>query len=282
MARVRIGDKAEILANYLLEHMAFVTRVPREEDIGIDFLCLLYKSKAKMIEAGPSFSVQIKSSANPIVYSKPWAVSWIANQEQPLFVGVVDVERGALEIYSTWRMLNVFLLKTAPKVRLIPGDQKKGDYIYHTKSGLRVDIYLGKPIIKLCLTDLEDEVCIDQRRHVLREWIQRDRLNLVRREAKMFWVEGPKKHVTNQGIPSIPLPNLDLRFFCNAKNINFTMDNYIRASIAVITDVDRHPRPTAALTKLSKELQVYLVSNGDCLTEWHRLLISAYTKLNFS
>ncbi|MCK5125449.1 MAG: hypothetical protein KAR42_04275 [candidate division Zixibacteria bacterium] len=37
LGTVRIGDESELLANYILEHLAFVTRVPREEDIGVDF-----------------------------------------------------------------------------------------------------------------------------------------------------------------------------------------------------------------------------------------------------
>ena len=66
----RGGDKSELLAHYILEHIAFIARVPHEEDVGIDLFCSLYKHWVpieNIIEAGPSFSVQIKSNDKAIM-----------------------------------------------------------------------------------------------------------------------------------------------------------------------------------------------------------------------
>jgi hypothetical protein len=37
----RLGDRAELLVQHLLTGLAYTTPVPRQEDIGIDFLCSL-------------------------------------------------------------------------------------------------------------------------------------------------------------------------------------------------------------------------------------------------
>ncbi len=37
----RLGDRSEFLVEHLLAGVAFSTRVPRQEDIGIDFMCSL-------------------------------------------------------------------------------------------------------------------------------------------------------------------------------------------------------------------------------------------------
>ena len=69
----RLGDRSELLVEYLLAGIAFTTRVPRQEDIGIDFMCSLITGShaASLLKPGPSFSVQAKSTTEAVVYEKP-------------------------------------------------------------------------------------------------------------------------------------------------------------------------------------------------------------------
>ncbi len=61
----RLGDRTELLAEFCLNTMAFTTRVPRQEDIGHDFFCVLSEIKQDMLWAGPSFTVKVKSNQIP-------------------------------------------------------------------------------------------------------------------------------------------------------------------------------------------------------------------------
>ena len=62
-----------LLVERLLAGFAYTTRVPRQEDIGIDFLCSLIMGEGgeNLLKAGPFFTVQAKSSTKGIAYQKP-------------------------------------------------------------------------------------------------------------------------------------------------------------------------------------------------------------------
>jgi len=53
----RLGDRSELLVEHLLAGVAFTTRVPRQEDIGIDFMCSLITGSHDqgLLKAGPFF-----------------------------------------------------------------------------------------------------------------------------------------------------------------------------------------------------------------------------------
>jgi len=59
----RLGDRSELLVQHLLTGLAFTTPVPRQEDIGFDFLCsLITQTKdSGLLRARPFFTVQAKS-----------------------------------------------------------------------------------------------------------------------------------------------------------------------------------------------------------------------------
>lgn len=277
-ADFRGGNKAELLANYLLEHLAFVVRVPREEDVGADFMCSLIEPRGKILGAGAFFTVQVKSNSEPIRYAKKHSVKWIVRQENPLFIALVDITKGKMDLFSTWRKLNAFLRKLAPTVRLIPGHQKKGDYIYYTKSGKRLDVYLGDPAITLSLDDLSVDERVSERRSLLEEWVHIDRRNIVHRDAKLFWVEGPLNHKTN--LPPFPSEDSvwEQRFFTNPKNIKSTLENYINASAALLRESEDLNHPEAK--KFRDDLTRHLVSQKDTLDEQHLQVLRNVGKLD--
>jgi hypothetical protein len=104
----RLGDRAELLVGHLLAGVAFTTPVPREEDIGVDFICSLIRSddeNAGFLKAGPIFFVQSKSSTEDWVFEKPHELEWIKHQENPILLCVANREAGAMDVYSTWNLL---------------------------------------------------------------------------------------------------------------------------------------------------------------------------------
>src|SRR5436309_11677825 len=107
LSSYRLGDRAELLVEHLLSGLAFTTRVPRQEDIGIDFFCSLITGDVtdkNLLKAGPVFSVQAKSSPEAVTYEKPHELEWIRNQENPLFLCIGDREAAAMDVFSTWNL----------------------------------------------------------------------------------------------------------------------------------------------------------------------------------
>lgn len=108
----RQGNRTEYLATYLLSALGIAVKVPREEDVGIDFHCNLasYYGQGLLRFFAP-YNVQIKSSeggGEKIKYGgikdgkiKDHEVRWLLSQQIPFFIGLVDKKAGNIRIYST-------------------------------------------------------------------------------------------------------------------------------------------------------------------------------------
>jgi hypothetical protein len=72
----------------LLTSIAFTIPVPRQEDIGVNCLCSLITGygSPNLLKAGPFFSVQAKSSTDPVEYRKPHEIEWIRNKKTPFLL----------------------------------------------------------------------------------------------------------------------------------------------------------------------------------------------------
>jgi hypothetical protein len=55
----RQGDRSEYLAQYMLSAFGLAVKVPREEDIGVDFYCNLAKHVGKKITYFEPYNVQV-------------------------------------------------------------------------------------------------------------------------------------------------------------------------------------------------------------------------------
>ena len=90
-----------------------MTPVPRQEDIGVDFYCLISDQEKGLLTFGFPYLLQVKSlSENEIrlggYYKDKWhqyEVEWLFRQELPLFFGFIDKESLTIEIHcisSLW------------------------------------------------------------------------------------------------------------------------------------------------------------------------------------
>jgi hypothetical protein len=202
----RLGDRSELLVESLLAGFAFTTRVPRQEDIGIDFLCSLISGNKgeTLLKAGPFFAVQAKSSTEEITYDKPHELEWISNQENPILLCVADRKTAAMDVYSTWNLLCGVLggglggnIKPT-RITLRPGETGEDWRGLKNKPDGAQEILLGKPIIRITHQDIIDETSTKNIAEVVGEWIALDRLNIVNRHAGMNWVVGPAKYETGR------------------------------------------------------------------------------------
>lgn len=168
------GHRNEAFAAYALSGVASVIKVPREADVGFDLLCTLlhYDEPSKLLYAGKSFGIQIKSAAEKeIPYggidtkkkkSKQYEIDWLFQQEQPLLIGLVSLKGNSLYLYSTQRIWQVFnQTKNPGKVKLLPNIEPKRDADSTERfkarklrtgdleagDGFSYEVPLGKPIV---------------------------------------------------------------------------------------------------------------------------------------
>src|SRR5579862_1267177 len=198
----RLGDRAELLVEQLLAGFAFTTRVPRQEDFGVDFFCSLTRQEGQFLKAGPFFAVQAKSSRDDIVYEKPHELEWITNQENPLLVCVADRGSLAIDVYSTWNLLCGVLngwrgQKPPTRIVLRPGvEHHIWPWVEDGDDGSQ-EIRLGKPIVRVTDADIFDDARMDLCAYTLGQWVALDRMNIVNRHANVHWVLAPRAYETN-------------------------------------------------------------------------------------
>ena len=217
----RLGDRSELLVQHLLAGIAFTVPVPRQEDIGIDFLCsLITGDDPRLLRAGAFFSVQAKSSAAPLPFEEPHALSWIRKQENPLLVCVADREAGAMDVYSTWNLLCGVLLGwrgvTEPnRITLCPG--RVGEPwpgVKNLEDGSQ-EIWLGKPIVRIGHDQVFDEHYTKRIADLIGSWVTLDRQNIVNCEAGLNWIVGPLTYETGEPLG----PDRGIAFYWHQKNL---------------------------------------------------------------
>lgn len=264
----RFGDTAELLAEFILGSMAFTTAVPRQEDVGHDFHCVLIERAGNLLKAGPFFTVQVKSNRDNLVYEREHEVAWIKNQENPFFVGVSSRENLTLEIYSTWNMLNGFLHKAADRIILVPGGpEDEYQEIQTREDGSEQIIPLGRPILRMSAHDAMNEERAQSFGGVLREWVEMDRENIANRQAGMYWVVGPIQHETNSLLADCTA--WSTAFFWNPRNLPRCQTNFGRAGTALRLVIRRvlgtEGERASAWTQKIQDLEAVLRSHSDIL-----------------
>jgi hypothetical protein len=233
----RFGDRAELLVQQLLTSLAFTSPVPRQEDIGVDFLCSLITGYGDphLLKAGPFFSVQAKSSTEPIEYKKPHEIQWITHQENPLLICVADRDHGAMDVYSTWNLLCGVAAgwkgKREPNcVRLCPGESYESHYPgVVDQADESQNILLGKPIVRITHQQAFDERSTREIAEVIEAWIALDRENIVNVSAGLNWIAGPFNYETGKPLRE----QLGVTFYWNPKNLPKCARNLNRSAVAL-------------------------------------------------
>jgi hypothetical protein len=244
LASFRLGDRSELLVEHLLAGFAFTTRVPRQEDIGIDFLCSLITAYdgAQLLKAGAFFGVQAKSSAEKLVYEKPHELEWITSQENPILLCVADRTAAAMDVYSTSNLLCGVLGggwqgKMKPnRIALCPGETGDWPGIRNNEDGSQ-EVLLGKPIIHITHNDLVDEKRTKEIAQVIGSWVLLDRVKIVNRGAGMYWVVGPNSYETGE-----PPKAERLASYWNPENLEKYTLNLCRSEASLWLLLRRHPQ----------------------------------------
>jgi hypothetical protein len=235
----RLGDRSELLVQHLLTGLAFTTPVPRQEDIGFDFLCSLisYTQNSGLLRAGPFFTVQAKSKGiSEIPYQHPHQLEWITQQENPMLICIADRDTTSMNIYSTWNLLCGVLAghpvtRTASKIVLCPERTNRDwPHISNLRDGTQ-EILLGNPIAHITHDDVVDEERMKEIAAVLGAWITFDRLNIVNSRAGLHWVVAPQSYETNK-LPFLSSP-LGVAGYWNPNNLEKCTRNLTLAATSL-------------------------------------------------
>ncbi|MFH1976580.1 MAG: hypothetical protein ABIJ52_13670 [Pseudomonadota bacterium] len=264
----RIGDNAELLSEFVISRLAFVSKVPRTEDVGHDFLCSLAEREANLFKAGPFFTVQAKNNRGPIIYQKTHEIDWIKNQENPFFVCVANLNSLSVEFYTTWNLLIGILHQAAQKIVLIPGNAADKYKPPETEPDLSEQrIYLGKPILNISAKELINDENVNKYASVLKRWIEIDRENIVNRYAGMYWIVGPMEYETNELVPE-PFQPIGV-FLWNPKNLEKCKINFGRSATALRMVIraafGKEREEDIGISQMISDLEKVLRSMSECL-----------------
>lgn len=187
-----------------------------------------------MLRAGPSFSVQVKSTPEPVRYSKSYEIDWIVDQENPFFLCVADRKNLRCDVYSTWNRLNAFTQHGRLATELLP-DEPLAQPMLGDDQVLRVP--LGPPVVSLTAQESVGDAA-GRVGAVMRHWIELDRQNIVNNHAGMHWIQGPAAWVTNEP----PGAKDQQRFYWNSKNLQACIDNFGRSAVGLLLTIENARR----------------------------------------
>lgn len=185
----RGGTRSEYLANYALSRFCFVYQVPRQEDVGVDFLCTLGHVKSdKLVYPENSFYVQVKSDKEDF-HINANSIEWIVNHmDLPLYICVAEKKKNTISMYSLsilWELLfsthNIsgitFIFDKRfdyPIYELQPDDVREYDDIAYK-------VYVGDPIFTQTLSDLENDTS-STAYMILKKWVEHDSINMLNKK----------------------------------------------------------------------------------------------------
>jgi len=201
---VRKGDKAEYITQGVFSALGYSMQTLRQEDFGIDFICTLTERDIVTSYPTKSFTVQLKTNHENIVYSVKNApkIKWLLENKLPFFLCYFDSVENRVDFFSTSLLHRYTIIKPHGVTKisfrreleigscvLQLGEHKKGRKIFN--------IELGKPFLSISLGDLADEKIIEQRKVTLNKVVDCENQNIVYRNLKLPFMRWLHNYETN-------------------------------------------------------------------------------------
>ncbi len=190
----RSGDRSEYMALFGLSRFAFVSPIPRQEDFGVDFLCVLSRREDKFDYPESAFYVQVKAAKKDLLVDTD-SIRWITHHmDHPLFLCIADKTSSELTFYSLSRIWLALFLCSEPKSISLKPDQNDNPsepcVLRKERGESHFDLMLGPPILSQDLGALEKDPSVAY--NILKAWIQMDAANIARRRMgrlffQCFW-----------------------------------------------------------------------------------------------
>ena len=201
----READRIEYLANFLLSAVGLVTPVPRHEDVGVDFHCSLVDQDGSAVTYGFPFLVQVKSIVKPVIRIKaprkyrhqkhviPDYLSWLFQQELPMFLALVDRDDISIHLYSLSPVWFLFHdsdhCPDCSALSLVPrtdqgnpvkvGPPKQLGQVTSSPESYEYEVDLGYPVASFSAEETAVRQTLAKQKEALRFCIEHDLKNLV-------------------------------------------------------------------------------------------------------
>lgn len=208
LSSYRSGNRAEYFAQYVLSALGVASPVIRQEDIGIDFHCMLSRKEGKNLHFDSSYAVQVGAIGSKMfrygvggkkkkLKHKPYETAWLFSQSIPLFLATVDHKTLTIRLYTTSPMWITYYSAGSPaEVVLIPDAQHdpsnqvlQPDLLPEGFGNRRTyHVPLFKPVDELDLTTFTEKQ-LEPARMALRKAIATERKNLRYRDLGVHFVE---------------------------------------------------------------------------------------------
>lgn len=117
------GIRSEYLAQYVFSLFGTVTRVPNEEDHGVDLFCTLTRRAGGWAEPYAYYSVQVKSAPDAWVFGGSGSVRWIFEYPGPLLFCAVEKKVARFTVYQLMARFQAAPMPDLPEsLTLVPGE----------------------------------------------------------------------------------------------------------------------------------------------------------------
>ncbi len=195
------GNRSEYLAIPALSKLGFTIPVPRQEDrFGVDFIVHLASVRGNIVTPlGKSFSIQIKSKAEPLAFQHQEERDCLFDSSIPFFIGVVSRKKLSLKVYSTLNKWCFFWMKGRTRsFQLIFKSTGKGLTAPDYDEG---KVWTGKPILKIKIQEPStvkarwDE--INELQSTMISWLNLENQIISLKEQQVPIVWRPTAYITN-------------------------------------------------------------------------------------
>src|SRR5262249_28611267 len=139
------------------------------------------------------YTVQVKSTEGPWVFSSKKSVEQLFKVPLPVFFCIVRKKELRLRVYSTLNRLSV-LEETAAELHLFPGDTHKGMPRSHGETN---KISLGEPILDFTMNQIVDTAFARNAKQILHRAISEDACQTFLRRIGVPTFEA-SSHTTNE------------------------------------------------------------------------------------
>lgn len=204
---VRKGDRAEYITQGILSALGYSIQILRQEDFGIDFLCTLTERDNLVSYPTKSFTIQLKTSHDNIVYKvkENNRVKWLLENNLPFFICYFNNSENSVDFYCT-ALLNKYIISKPDNVSKISFrmENEIGSCTLHlgihNKERKIYQVELGKPFLSISINDLSNEAVIEDRKIVLNKVVSYENENIVYRNLNLPFMRWLHKYDTNSKI----------------------------------------------------------------------------------
>lgn len=245
------GARSEYLAQYIFSALGTAVLVPRPEDSGIDLKCTLGERKGNSFWVNNYYYVQVKSDEKEIVYDGRESVQWLLSLKLPLLICLINKKKQIVEIFQTIGMTSQFSNENLETlVFKFNGTRSSNNQVYRTSEKFpsiegkkqRVEVDLGKPILKFSVSELSDHKNVELFKLALSSWVQLQQVNINNISLGFELFEIPDPWITNKPIPTARRFQGNL-FSISEKNKRIYKDSLYKSLSTVLVEVGQKGNP---------------------------------------